>query len=108
MSEKVFSRSQFLDQECSLDEYYRSIYRELGITMVNDKALPKMRNAIESGDEDLNTIPLSWWDAQGAWLLHSPRAHAVFKSRNDSLSLAGIVCLLKTAARDAVNGTGQP
>lgn len=104
---KFFTRSEFLNNECTLAEYYRSILHELGINFEKHEKLEEFRVLLEEGDKHLNRIPLSTWDLWGAWRINDPRTHTVFRERGDSVSLAGLVCLHKQAARDAVRRSNR-
>ena len=96
----MITRTQYMNKEVTFEEYYREIYKEADISFKHSIWLPRIKKALAAGDEHLNTIPLLEWDALGSAFF--PRLRTVFKNHGDFWSLAGQVCALKQAARDAV------
>ena len=62
----------------------------------NHPLVMRVRAALANGDEHLNTITLSVWDRMGETM-----AWYAFRSHGDHDSMAGRVCVLKEAARQA-------
>ena len=94
----MYTRADYMDKRCTHSEYYGEIVADAGIDFTNAPIMDRVREALASGDEHLNTIPLRTWDIMGAGLLWiAPH----FKARKDTMSLAGLVCVAKEAARRA-------
>jgi hypothetical protein len=94
------TRKDYMDGKVDFAEYYRSIAKSLGLSYSNADAtfMTRVRQALANGDEHLNTIPLAVWDQRGAAIINPAPA---FKAHGDGVSLAGLVCVVKQAARDA-------
>jgi hypothetical protein len=96
----MITRKDYMAKRATFTEFYQAVNATAGL-VVRDKALlDRVRVALDAGDVHLNTIPLAVWDrhalcAQGALA-------RAFKAHGDFYSLAGGVCAVKTAARDAV------
>lgn len=95
------SRKDYLSGKVTYAEFYRSIYKALGISMVKSSLMPRVRTCLEHGDEHLNDIPLKTWDFLGCHHKTNSGSHGVFKAHGDCMSLQGLVSAYKTAARDA-------
>ena len=95
------TRADYMSGKVSFADFYRAVANTAGISYRNaDPAfLARVKAALASGDEHLNTIPLVEWDHRGCGLLAAARA---FKAHGDFDSMAGRVCLLKQVAKDAV------
>lgn len=96
------TRQQYMNKEATHAEYYSSIADEIGVTFRNSAKLPEIKKALAEGDKHLNSIPLRWWDMQAQQIATSKTA-AAFKSRGDYATRAGLVCVLKEAARKAAS-----
>lgn len=94
------TRADYMAGKVSHEEYYRAVARSAGISYAKSDILLKVRDALAAGDHHLNTIPLGFWDLRAAGLL--PSISRAFKVHGDGDTLAGRVCVLKQAARDAV------
>ena len=96
----MFTRQAYLDSARdngeSFRRYYGEIIAETGFRYSGDIA--RVRAALAQGDMHLNTIPLGHWDCMAAGPI-AARVAAAFKARGDYATLAGMVCLLKEAAR---------
>lgn len=94
------TRDDYMSGRVSHEKYYRSVWQVAGIRVVGlYSALgPEVRRALAEGDEHLNTIQLSRWDAIAA-LWHKQISESL-KRHGDSWSLAGGVCTVKQAAID--------
>jgi len=93
------TRAQYLNNECTHEDYYRAVAKTAGLSFKGSSILPRVKKALEKGDEDLNTIPLSTWDAFS--IAGRPFTQAAFKAHGDFWSIAGGVCVAKQAAKDA-------
>ena len=94
------TRKQYMNKEVSFADFYRAIYQDAGISFeADDSLISEVQEAITNGDEHLNTIPLARWDAMGQEA--QVRLSVAFKKHGDFYSMAGSVCALKQAARDA-------
>jgi len=98
----MVTRKDYMDGKATFAEYYRDVNAGLSPPhrMRDEAFLQRVEAALADGDEHLNTIPLAVWDgmAQGLETTYRPR----FKARGDQWSMAGMVCAMKQAARDAV------
>ena len=98
----MITRADYLAGKVTHEVYYRAVNQTAGLNWENAAILGRVKACLRDGDEHLNKIPLAWWDRQGTnpWL----RANLgrAFKVHEDHLSLAGIVCCLKQAAKDAI------
>lgn len=91
------TRRDYLEGRCSHREYYLEIAKEIGPT-ANAALLQRVR---ESKDPLLNDIPLRDWDSIASFLQHSPKLKAAFRARDDYVTAAGMVSLLKVFYLDA-------
>jgi len=94
-------RKDYMDGRVPFEEYYRSVYKALHLSFKESSMLPQIKRAIARGDAHLNSIRLMHWDALAASYLNDLTKREAFKLHGDSWSLAGHVCALKQAARDA-------
>ena len=95
------TRADYLAKRCTHEEYYRAVNADGGVVYRdNPVPLADIKAALEAGDEHLNTIPLQKWDRAVDRLVSYTLSKA-FKARGDYATLAGLVCSLKQAARDA-------
>ncbi len=103
--EGAMTRKDYLDGKVSHEEYYRSIAKSAGIDMSYGAyaLMERVKKALREGDKHLNTIPLAIWDRMGANPVLRANLAPVFKAHGDIMSIAGIVCVLKQAARDSAN-----
>jgi len=94
-------REQYLAGELTFTEYYRHVNERAGIKITDKDTIVRIHEALAKGDEHLNSIPHTSWDGLAA--PYKQRLSAAFKEAGDFWSLAGGVCALKQAARDAVS-----
>lgn len=88
----MFTRTQYLDRECSHRTYYGQFVTDATKRAVkNYIGVGKLKN---STDEHFNDIPLKTWDS-----LPSAYNRQAMESCGDYLTLAGRVCIMKEAAR---------
>lgn len=95
------SRADYMNGTVDFATYYRAVAKTAGISYAHAEPafLARVKAALANGDEHLNTLPLSLWDKRGEGLIGIGKA---FKAHGDNDSLAGRVCILKQAAKDAV------
>lgn len=93
------TRADYMEKRATFEEYYRNVNAAAGLRVTNRDLIERVRAAIANGDEHLNTIPLSTWDALG--LRCKAAVSRALKERGDFWSIAGGVCSYKQAARDA-------
>lgn len=99
---KLFTRLEFMDKKCTYHQYYGGIATEAGLCYkrADPNFLRRIKEALASGDEHLNTIPLIEWDRRAKSLFGV--VDDAFRKAGDVPSLAGQVCLLKWVANEAV------
>lgn len=97
--EKTDMRKAYLAGEITHAEFYRSVCAEAGISYKASRELPRIKAALEAGDEHLNSIPLIFWDQRS--LASRTALDRALKAHGDFWSLAGGCCAHKQAARDA-------
>ena len=96
----MLTRKQYLNKECSFDEYYGQFLTP-GIIRHVEHYIG--RDAImESTDPHLNDIPLERWDR--VFLKCPATVNHAMREGGDYPTLGGLVCLAKTAARRIKNG----
>lgn len=93
----MFTRKQYMNKECTFEQYYTEISENL--YHFSDNFLSKVKSAIANGDEHLNTIPLSTWSNMAVPI--NPVVCKRLKDRGDTPTLAGAVCAIKQAAKNA-------
>lgn len=96
------TRQQYLNKEISHFDFYAQFVDEQVKTIVRNVLkkkgyLNKLAQTIEE-DENLNNIPLSFWDSFSQ-NLNTAKVCAKMKSAGDYLTLSGIICIAKTAAK---------
>ncbi len=96
----MHTRSDYMAGQCSHAEFYRAVNKTAGFIITDPRLLDRVRKALASGDEHLNTIPLRIWD--GVAVNAQAALSRAFKAHGDFYSLAGGVCCAKQAARDAL------
>ena len=93
----MYKRVDYLKKKCTHREYYaqfvteetkRNVRRDIGL-----KKLMRVR-------EDLNKIPLDFWD-----LMFARHNVSAMLEAGDYLTKAGAVCILKEAARQVIEET---
>ena len=88
----IYTRKDYMTNKCTHEEYYGQLVTQ-GMKDHIVRAIPQA--LAKSTDPVFNDIPLSTWDRLGmAYSLH-----AEFKALGDIKSDAGMVCVLKEAAR---------
>ena len=93
------TRKQYMNKECTHQEYYEEIGKEAGVVIPDDV----MNHVRKSTDEHLNDIPLYIWDRTAGWFKH--QIAIAKQKRGDFWSLAGGVCVVKAMARMQKQGT---
>jgi hypothetical protein len=96
-------RKRHLAGDTTHQEYYSAIAKDCGVSFAKSSMLPEIITALAHGDEHLNEIELHRWDNLGWHLAGQKRVKEAFKQRGDFVTTAGLVCVLKAAAREAAN-----
>jgi hypothetical protein len=93
-----YTRNQYLANEVTHQEYYSQFCGEFFINFIKENYGEKL-NQLKS--LDMSEIELSDWSGSAiAFMNHyRPSIDELFESAGDIVSQAGLVCLLKTAAR---------
>lgn len=95
MSNKRFTRDDYMEHRCSHREYYAQfVTQEVKAAVVFHIGAAQLQ---ASTDAHLNDIPLVKWDRATA-----PYSRSLFKELGDGWSMAGHVCILKEAARQVI------
>jgi hypothetical protein len=99
--EKVFTRKQYMANECTHREYYgQFVTDKIKQAVLRVFSREKLVHAFKK-DEDFNTLPLHQWD----FIPHdfSEFAKAMKEANgNSSISLSDCVCTSKEAARQII------
>ncbi len=100
--EKLFTRQQRLDNECTHEQYYSQFINQ---KMINDVLCffgeKELKKAFKE-DENFNTIPLQKWDSFGNFYIKNRGIDEKMKEIGDYLTAAGLVCIGKEAARESI------
>ncbi len=94
---KQFTRQQYMNKECTHQEYYAQFVNNQVLKIVSRF---KKKELIEGKDQHFNNIPLQYWDK-----MLVPVPFEVFnkmKELGDYPTPSGVVCILKEAARQIV------
>lgn len=92
----MLTRKQYLNKECTHREYYAQFVNE---EMKRGLRREMLAAILDSKDEHMNDIPLRKWDSSGYYLANNFRIREMMKESQDFLTDAGIVCILKEAAK---------
>ncbi len=92
------TRQQYLNKEISHQEYYESLADTAGLSF-GHSFISKVKQALNSGDENLNSIPLNTWDNMCGFDLNNPYLGTELKKRGDFYSLSCGVCMRKAKAK---------
>ena len=88
----AYTRKDYMSNKCTHEEYYGQLVTQ----DMKDQIVRAIPQALaKSVDPHFNDIPLSTWDMLG--MVHGLRSE--FKELGDCWSKAGMVCVLKEAAR---------
>lgn len=93
----TFTRKDYLDKKCNHRQYYTQFVDD-GVRKRVLNQIGKDR-LIHSTDEHFNDIPLYQWDNIGPFW---QSIHTQMKEAGDYMTMAGIVCIAKEAARQIV------
>ena len=88
----IYTRKDYMTNKCTHEEYYGQLVTQ-GMKDHVVRAIPQA--LAKSTDPVFNDIPLSTWDRLG--MVYNLRDE--FKALGDIKSAAGMVCVLKEAAR---------
>ena len=94
----TFTRKDYMSNKCTHEEYYGQLVTQ-SIKDHVARAIPQ--GLAKSTDPHFNDIPLATWDRIGAYSVPSGE----FKKLGDFRTAAGVVCVLKEAARQ-IKGVG--
>ena len=94
----VYTRKDYMSGKCTHAEYYGQLVTQ---NMKNHITLAIPQALERSTDPNFNDIPLSTWDRMG--LAYGLRNE--FSALGDIKSMAGMVCVLKEAARQVKEET---
>lgn len=95
----MHTRADYMDKRCTHADYYGEIAQAAGVSLVGHPIMPDVEKALAAGDEHLNSVPLDRWDSVGHGFRNA--LGPVMRARGDVLSMAGLVCVAKEAARQA-------
>ncbi len=99
---RMLTRSEYL-QHYQRDKNGEALHRQYYAQLVDESVIEYVVRVIgherllASADRYLNDIPLNEWDRAAQYFFNQSWARR-FSELGDSLSLAGIVCVLKEAA----------
>ena len=96
----TFTRKDYMSGKCTHQEYYGQLVTQ-GMKDHIVRAIPQA--LAKSTDPVFNDIPLSTWDRLG--MVYSLRDE--FKALGDFKTSAGMVCVLKEAARQIKEGASE-
>lgn len=96
----MYTRQQYLANECSYDQYYSQFVTEAILQTVERKfTLSRLQSAYLEGVL-FNSIPLKEWDGLSSVILLFNRSVGTkLKEAGDFFSVATGVCILKAAAK---------
>lgn len=95
---EIYTRSQYLNHECTHRQYYEQFVNASIYSMVKD-AIKRRKVDIVAAikeDEHINNVPLPFWDNLAGNLYD---VNTKMKLAGDYLTLSGGVCIVKTAAK---------
>lgn len=93
------TRKQYLDKECTYNEYYEQFVT--GPIRYHVESCIGKDRILASQDKNLNDIPLAEWDA-AAKSFPASNIDRDMRAAGDYPTLAGLVCIAKTAARELI------
>ena len=95
----AYTRKDYMSDKCTHEEYYGQLVTQ-GMKEHIARAIPQ--GLARSTDPHFNDIPLATWDRIG-FMYHGLGPE--FKKLGDFMSKAGLVCVLKEAARQVKEET---
>lgn len=93
-------RADYMAGKVNHHAWYSSVAAAAGLKYTNPDVVKTWAEALAKGDEHLNSLPLQYWDRFAAFA--QPQITRALKLHGDFWSLAGGVCVVKAAARNAV------
>ena len=83
------TRADYMNKQVTFQDYCRAIAADAGVSFRNapQEFMARVRRALDSGDEHLNTIPLAQWDSYA--IAARGATNTAFKRHGDFRSLAG-------------------
>ena len=99
----MITRKQYLENPKLHHQYYLEIAKKAGIKPY-DSIVERSRLALKNGDEHLNTIPLNVWDSWATSIMgfNGNMLRKIFKEKKDTMTLSGMVCMLKVVVKHTV------
>ena len=91
----MFSHQQYMNRECTHDQYYAQFVTTMIKAIVHDSI--GMKAIVASTDKHLNDIPLRLWDNLHPMVMESSKK--LRKEAGEGNSLSSGVCIAKAAAR---------
>ena len=95
------TRKDYMDGKVTHEQFYSSVAAEAGLDMSKASITAKAKIALSNGDTHLNTIPLRVWDDLGANPVTRSNISRALEGHGDYCTLAGLVCTLKQAVKNA-------
>ncbi len=92
-----FTRAQYMAKECSHAEYYGQFITPAIRSRV--ASVIGAKRIAASKDEHLNDIALASWDSLSQYPEFRTPLRTALATAGDHLSLSGVVCVAKVAAR---------
>jgi lysophospholipid acyltransferase (LPLAT)-like uncharacterized protein len=94
----TYTRQQYLNKECTHSQYYSQFVNKGVIQRVQRFS---EKDLMEGKNQDFNNIPLQWWDKV---MIPVPfEIVQKMKELGDYPTPAGVVCILKEAAKQIVD-----
>lgn len=98
----IHTRESYVKGKITHEEYYSQFVTPEIRQAVADRFNVKR---LQEAGEHFNGIPIAQWDNLGLSFHHALRDE--FKERGDGLSISGVLCVLKVAARQIVETANQ-
>ena len=92
----MYTRKQYLNKECTHDQYYLGIADAAGLKATDANKIDACSTALRHGDEHLNTLPLPSWGRP-----FTAETAKIMRELGDYPTLAGSVCLWKVVYKRA-------
>ena len=99
----MYTRKQYLNNKCTFEEYYSQLVSESTKKTVLNYFSKEELEKMYKKDNHFNSVSLDIWDNIGAIANRRENLSSKFKELDDYCTLAGLVCVVKTAARQIIN-----
>ena len=96
------TRKDYMSKKVSHQDYYNSLATIAGVVFGDRSFIKRCSQALENGDEHLNTISLERWDNMSLNDRYNTSLVAELKKRGDSLSLSVGVCMRKAKMKEII------